>query len=135
MFYQAPKTSPKILIVDDDPDITLALADFLQNQGYRIETASTGQEAINRVSSEHFDAVLLDIRLPDRDGWDVLGHASIVAPHLPVILHTAQMVSERLDSEAARSGAFALLPKPFNRHKVALTLRRAVALTVASQPA
>ena len=88
-------TSPaNILSVDDDPDISIALVDLLKHEGYSVESASTGAEALDRVKAQHFDAVLLDIRLPDLDGWSVLQHLMELDPSLPVILHTAQMVME-----------------------------------------
>jgi len=120
-------TSPaNILSVDDDPDISIALVDLLKHEGYSVESASTGAEALDRVKAQHFDAVLLDIRLPDLDGWSVLQHLMELDPSLPVILHTAQMVMEAPEQNPKSHHAFAYLTKPFNRQELKATLRRAV---------
>ena len=120
-------TSPaNILSVDDDPDISIALADLLKHEGYSVESASTGAEALDRAKAQHFDAVLLDIRLPDLDGWAVLQYLSELHPSLPVILHTAQMVMEAPGQNPKSHQAFAYLTKPFNRQELKATLRRAV---------
>ena len=120
-------TNPaNILSVDDDPDINIALFDLLENEGYSVELASTGAEALDRAKAQHFDAVLLDIRLPDLDGWSVLQHLSELNPSLPVILHTAQMTMETLGQNPQSHHAFAYLTKPFNRQELKATLRRAV---------
>jgi len=120
-------TSPaNILSVDDDPDISIALVDLLKHEGYSVESASTGAEALDRAKAQHFDAVLLDIRLPDLDGWSVLQHLMELDPSLPVILHTAQMVMEAPEQNPKSHHAFAHLTKPFNRQELKATLRRAV---------
>jgi DNA-binding NtrC family response regulator len=113
-----------ILTVDDDPDISIALLDLLEHEGYSVELASTGTEALNRAKPQHFDAVLLDIRLPDLGS--VLQHLSELNPSLPVILHTAQMTMDTPGQNPKSNHAFAYLTKPFNRQELKATLRRAV---------
>lgn len=66
------ETSRTILIVDDDKSILRTFTRILQKNGYKIETAETGKEAIEKVMDEHYDLALLDIRLPDMDGTELL---------------------------------------------------------------
>ena len=62
------ETKAEILVVDDDPDISQALLDFLQHDGYRVDVASTGFEALARSKQLPYSAVILDLGLPDVDG-------------------------------------------------------------------
>ncbi len=66
------ETSRTILIVDDDKSILRTFTRILQKNGYKIETAETGKEAIEKVIDKHYDLALLDIRLPDMDGTELL---------------------------------------------------------------
>lgn len=61
-----------ILVVDDDKAILRTFSRILRNCGYEIETAESGGEAISKAKSRHFDMVLLDLRLPDMNGTDIL---------------------------------------------------------------
>ncbi len=75
---------PAILVVDDEMDISLAISDLLRNEGYQVETAGTGTEALDRVSSSHpYSAVILDLGLPDIDGLKVLQQLQIRDHTLP----------------------------------------------------
>jgi len=66
--------SPQILLVDDSPDIIELLTDTLTRQGYRVRSASSGSEALSSVAAEVPDLILLDIRMPDMDGYEVCCH-------------------------------------------------------------
>ena len=68
----AAPSSPSLLIVDDDPDIRHALQDLLEHEGYLVQSVSTGQEALARVTQQHFHAMILDVGLPDQDGLSLL---------------------------------------------------------------
>ena len=61
-----------ILVVDDDKSILRTFTRILQKNGYKIDTAETGREAIERADKKHYDLALVDIRLPDMDGTDLL---------------------------------------------------------------
>ena len=127
-----PPSTPSILLVDDDPDICLALGDFLVHQGYLIETASRGQDAIAKAQTCRFDAALLDLGLPDMDGLLVLKALTERDPDLPIIILSA-LVAEEKASEALRRGAFAYLRKPYNREEVQATLVRAIGIKASTQ--
>ena len=61
----------RLLLVEDEPGLQLALNDRLAAEGYRVETAADGDVAVERATSESFDLILLDVMLPKRDGFDV----------------------------------------------------------------
>ena len=72
---ELPKKSfPQILVVDDTPDIIELLTDTLTRKGYRVRSASSGSEALSSVAAEVPDLILLDIRMPDMDGYEVCRH-------------------------------------------------------------
>jgi PAS domain S-box-containing protein len=118
-----------ILIVDDDPDISQALMDFLQYDGYHVDLADTGMEALARSKQQSYSAVILDLGLPDLDGLVVLKKLQEHDPNLPVIILTAFTAPERT-AGAVGHGAFALLTKPYNREQLRGTLRRAIGVKV-----
>lgn len=60
---------PKILIVDDEPNIVTLISRYAQREGYNIVTASDGKEAIDKCQSEDFDVIIMDVMMPDTDGF------------------------------------------------------------------
>ncbi|MGD9852108.1 MAG: response regulator [Nitrospirales bacterium] len=123
-----------VLIVDDDPDIVLALSDYLQREGFTVEMASTAQEGIQHATARTYNVVLLDVGLPDRDGVEVLHELSQKCPQLPVILLTAFTSLRKTADPVILNKAFAYLTKPYDRHEVKTTIQRALnARTVATQ--
>ena len=79
-------TSSKILIVDDDEDVLIALERLLEDQGYRTVTAWSGQEALSLLNSQSFDLLLLDRGLPDLDPSEVLQRARAGRPTTSCIM-------------------------------------------------
>ena len=114
-----------ILVVDDDPDIALGLQDFLDHDGYRVSVAGTCAEALTRTGEHHYNAVLLDLGLPDGDGSSVLKTLQELQPQLPVIILTAYTSADRTVGSLIQ-GAFAYLTKPYNRDELRAVLQRAV---------
>lgn len=117
--------SPTILIVDDDPDIALVLHDLLLHDGYRVQVASTGAEALARAKAEPMSAVLLDLMLPDMDGLSVLTLLKQFDPVLPVIMLTA-FVEVAKKHGSLTEGAFGYLTKPYDAEELKALIRRAV---------
>jgi two-component system, NtrC family, response regulator AtoC len=115
-----------ILIVDDDRTIRRNLAKLVEAEGYRSSEAVDGDEALARIRSEKPAAVLLDLKMPGRDGLSVLGELGPdVLAELPVIVVTAFGGSSPA-IEAMRRGAYDYLTKPFDLDEVTLTLKRAL---------
>lgn len=80
---------PKILVVDDEPDICKALVFLLKREGYDVQTASGGEEAIALLDRTRFDLVMTDLKMGKVDGFGVLRHAREISGDLPVIMMTA----------------------------------------------
>jgi PAS domain S-box-containing protein len=114
-----------ILIVDDEEDIVLTLRDLLEHEGYQVDFAATCAEAIARAAERHYNAVLLDLTLPDGDGLTVLKALQERDPTLPVIVLTADVSTDRR-VVLRTQGAFDYLTKPYNRDDLRATLRKAV---------
>jgi nitrogen regulation protein NR(I) len=104
---------PTLLVVDDEKNVLYALERTLRSDELRIITAQTGRAGISLVEREKPDAVLLDVRLPDLSGLDVLKELRAIDPKLPVIVMTTHGTAETA-IEAMQRGAFDYLLKPWN---------------------
>ena len=113
-----------VLLIDDDQGTMDLLKEVLQKEGYAVDEAKTGQEALAQTRALAFDVVLADLRLPDLDGIEVLRTLHALDPDLPVIVMTA-FGSMETAVEAIRDGAYDYISKPFNLTEVRLTVRRA----------
>jgi CheY-like chemotaxis protein len=101
----------RALIVDDDPDIREVIADVLVDEGWDVETAADGKEALQRVQAQPPDLILLDYQMPRWDGPRfVAAYHQLPAPHAPIVLITAAVSAPQ---RAAEVGADAYLGKPF----------------------
>ncbi len=121
----AAPSAHTVLIVDDDPDIVLALQDFLDHDGYHVSVAGTCAGALLQARTHQYNAVLLDLSLPDGDGSSVLRTLQEQQPQLPVIILTAFTSTDRTVGSLTQ-GAFAYLTKPYNRDELRAVLARAV---------
>jgi DNA-binding response OmpR family regulator len=79
----------KILVVDDDPSIRMLYKEELEDEGYEVIAASSGDEALRLFDEENPDLVTLDILMPDMDGIQVLRKMKEKKPRLPIIMSTA----------------------------------------------
>jgi two-component system response regulator AtoC len=115
----------RILIVDDEEDLTLGYSRCLLKVGYEVKTASSGEEAIDKLKKEIFDLVLLDIRLPRMDGMEVLSRALESDPDLVIIMITAHgSVQSAVD--AMRLGAYDYLMKGFDHEELRVVVKKAL---------
>jgi CheY-like chemotaxis protein len=115
----------QLLIVEDDADIAEALADVFKARGYRVETASNGKEAIDRVCSSGMrpDAILLDLLMPVMDGHAFLRARSSepLLAEVPIVIITAQPDIAANEDE----GVYARFDKPLSLRQVVDTVERA----------
>jgi CheY-like chemotaxis protein/glycine cleavage system H lipoate-binding protein len=102
----------KILVLDDDPVVTLSCKRILGADGYSIITAEKGEDALKKVSSEAFDLLISDIRLPDISGITVLQESKSVQPELDVVLITGYPNLEDA-KQSVKLGALEYIEKPF----------------------
>ena len=114
-----------VLVVEDNEDLVLGLQDLLHHDGYCVTVTGTVAGAIELVRTHHFNAVLLDLGLPDGDGRAVLQEAQRLDPILPIVIVTADIAHDRTVG-LLKEGAFAYLTKPYHREELRQTLRRAI---------
>jgi DNA-binding response OmpR family regulator len=110
-----------ILVVDDDKSILRTFTRILQKSGYEIDTAETGKEAIEKTEIRHYDLALVDIRLPDMDGTDLLAKLKIPLQHTVKIMITG-FPSLETGVKALDEGADAYLVKPVKPQELLILL-------------
>lgn len=106
----------RILIADDEPNMRLTLRDIMEDVGYQVVTASTGEEAIHLCKESEFDIVLMDVRMPGLSGVDAFREIRRYREGIKVILMSAYTVDD-LKFAALDDGAIAFLPKPLDMQK------------------
>lgn len=120
-----PSALAKVLIVDDLKEARWVLSNLIRLAGFAPVTAASGDGALACIRQESPDLVLLDVGLPDMDGFEVLAWAKAHDKTVPVIMVTAN--GKTHDAvRAIRAGAYDYVAKPFNNEEVVLTVRRAL---------
>lgn len=114
-----------VLVVDDEQSMRIFLTNILLKENYSVVTASSGAEAVNRVTCDEPDVVLLDLRLPDMDGMMVLEKIKKALPAVPVIIITAHGGVQSA-VEAMKKGAYHYLTKPFKVDELLIMIDRAL---------
>ena len=115
----------RILIADDEEDIRWILETSLRKSGFEVECAENGEEALLKASKREYSLILLDINMPDMNGFDVLSNLRDREIDSPIIFITAQnTVSNAIDS--MQLGAYDYVTKPFDLDEVRLFAERAI---------
>ncbi len=114
--------TPRVLVVDDDPDILDALSEILEVEGYDVQRARNGREALQRLEQGVPDLVLLDLMMPVMDGWEF---ARSLAPGArpPIIVLSAD---RNVSAKAKEIGALGWLAKPFELSELLEAVRSVV---------
>ena len=118
----------RILIIDDDPAFCTLLRNFLNKQGFSTEEAHTAKEGIREVYDESYSIVLIDYRLPDMDGLELLKNIKKRYFHLPVIIMT-NYANIKTAVKAMQLGAFEYVTKPINPDEIKLSINKALSET------
>ena len=116
---------PAILVVDDDEVMRQTLSDVLKKKGYAVSTADTGGQTISSIKEQLFDLILLDIRLPDMDGLDVLKGIKEIESDIMVIVMTAYS-DVQTAVMAMKSGAYDYIDKPFELEELKILIKKAL---------
>lgn len=114
-----------ILVVDDEKNYLVVLEDLLQDEGYGVFTAASGQEALEIIRSRYVDTVLTDIKMPGMSGIELLEQIKAIDSDLPVILMTAFAEVDQAVS-AMKEGALDHIQKPFDNREIKRAVARGV---------
>jgi DNA-binding NtrC family response regulator len=115
----------KVLLIDDEEDFVITLAERLQLRGMQIITATDGETGLNLIENEYFDAVILDVLMPGLGGFEVLERIKSINSTLPVIIVTGHG-SLTEGPEGIKSGAFDYIMKPFDLDDLIQKIEEAV---------
>ncbi len=117
-----PTGRKTILIVDDEPNIVLGLRDALEFEGFRVISAGRGQDGVSLARSGAPDAIVLDLMLPDMNGYAVCQELRRASPHVPIIMLTAR--SQEIDKiRGLDAGADDYVTKPFSVNELIARVR------------
>jgi DNA-binding NtrC family response regulator len=111
------RTKARILVVDDEKDMCNILSKFVKEDGYQSDIAHKGKLALGKIKKKRYDLIILDYRLPDISGLEVLREISQLRPKLPVIMISAYG-NEDVEEKANKLGVISFLDKPFDLSKL-----------------
>ena len=114
-----------VLIVDDEVDLRTAIVTYLTQEGYDVQAASNGEEALERVKSVPFDILVTDMKLPGIDGTTVLQEALALYPEIIGIIITGYGTVESA-VQAMKKGAYDYIAKPFQLVEISLVIKQAL---------
>jgi DNA-binding NtrC family response regulator len=113
----------RLLIVDDERGIVVALKGLFTKEGYEVETADSGEQALEKFNAGFFDVVITDLSMKAMDGLQLLKRIRELEPNCAVLMITAYG-TQRIAVEAMKAGAEDYLPKPFDNDELRLKVRR-----------
>lgn len=116
---------PRILLIDDEKAIRYTLREILEHEGYEIDEAGDGKEALQKLQDNHFDLALCDIKMPGMDGIEVLEQAKGSGNEAAFIMISAHGTIE-VAVEATKKGAFDFLTKPPDLNRLLISVRNAL---------
>ncbi|MBL7994115.1 sigma-54-dependent Fis family transcriptional regulator [bacterium] len=122
----------KILAVDDDKNILRLIQAYLENEDYRIYSATDGNECFDMIEKESPDVVLLDLRIPGMDGIAVMERIRKFYPDIPIVMMSAHGTIESA-VESMKVGAYDFVTKPFDSNRLKVSVRNAIVLRSMSQ--
>jgi two-component system nitrogen regulation response regulator NtrX len=115
----------RILVVDDEASIRSSLQGILEDEGYEVKTAETGEKGLDLLKRQNFGLILLDIWLPEMNGMDVLTQVKSMEEHPQIVVISGHGNVETA-VKATKLGAFDFLEKPLSLEKVVLTVNNAL---------
>ncbi|QTA92299.1 response regulator [Desulfonema magnum] len=118
--------SEKVLLIDDEKDFVVPLAERMKNRGIDVSSTTSPLEAIKKVEEESYDAIVLDLMMPEMDGLETLAALKEKRPELQIILLTGHATVEK-GIEAMKLGAMDFLEKPIDLKVLSEKIKKAQA--------
>jgi len=118
-------TKGTLLVIDDERSVCISCQRILEEEGYAVEYTLSGQEGVRKAAEGRWDAVLLDLKMPDMPGMEALARIRGANPEQPVIIITGYATIQT-SIEAIKRGAFDYIPKPFTPEELALSVSKAL---------
>ncbi len=120
---EATKLKGRLLVVDDERGIVIALKGLFTKEGYEVETAESGEEALEKVKAGLFHVIITDLSMKGMSGLELLKHVRELDPACAVLMITA-FGTQRIAVEAMKAGAEDYLPKPFDNDELRMKVRK-----------
>ncbi len=114
----------KVLLVDDEKEFVEALGERLTSRGMEVSTITSAKDAVQEGNFEAYDAIILDLQMPEMDGLEVLSKIKKIKPEMQIILLTGHATVEK-GVEAMKLGAMDLLEKPANIESITEKIKAA----------
>lgn len=119
------KNNINILIVDDDMIVRESMGNWLEEEGYTVDTSEDGLSGLEKIKTKNYDLAVVDIKMPGMDGIELLKLSKEMFPDLPILVMTAY-ASVDTAVQAMKDGAFDYIVKPFDPENVSHIIKRAV---------
>lgn len=113
----------KILVIDDEPGIRYVIREVLEEEGFYIDEASDGEEALKKLANSAYDLAIVDLVMPHMDGFEFLNKARDIQPDLITVIITAHG-SQSVALRAIQEGAYDYFTKPFDNEELRIVVRR-----------
>ncbi|MDP8260238.1 MAG: response regulator [Candidatus Gygaella obscura] len=114
----------EILIVDDEPVIRSLFQDLLTDEGYGVDSANNGQEAVDKVKEKKFDISFMDVHMPVMNGLEALIEMKKIQPDLMIVM--TDSYPDKLVLESEKKGALTCIHKPFNIKEILDLIKNAI---------
>jgi len=114
-------TKNRILIVDDEPNVCQFLSEYLEYKGFETQISQSGKEALKYLETDTFDAILLDLIMPEMNGLEVLEKIRQMKIMIPVIIVTG-VKDKNVADDAIKLGAADFIPKPIDLDRLEQSL-------------
>ncbi|MGE0087635.1 MAG: response regulator [Desulfococcaceae bacterium] len=118
--------SEKVLLVDDEKDFLDIMTQRMETRGMEVSTSASAKEAIEKIREKSYDAVVLDLLMPEMDGLEALKAIKEICPEIQIILLTGHATVEK-GVEAIKEGAMDFIEKPADMEKLTEKIRKAQA--------
>ena len=118
--------SEKILLIDDETEFLEIMSERMQNRGMNVTTVASAKDALKKVQDENYDAIIVDLMMPEMDGLETLKALKKINPEVQIIMLTGHATVEK-GIEAMKLGAMDLLEKPADLNSLSEKIHKAKA--------